>query len=147
MPYALDGHRHLPEMTQELGGLAEAPSPQITFVPHYIPMPRGILSTCYARLRPGQLVGGSVELRAIYNDFYASAPFVRVVDAPPSTKHVLGTNWTLIHTTVSPQTGTLIITSAIDNLGKGAAGGGVQCLNVMFGMPETAGLEQVGLYP
>jgi N-acetyl-gamma-glutamyl-phosphate reductase len=147
MAYALDGHRHLPEMTQELGGLAEAPAPLITFVPHYIPMTRGILSTCYARVRSGKLTGGRAELVGIYRDFYASAPFVHVTDAPPSTKHVMGTNYTHVHPTVSAQTGTIVITSVLDNLGKGAAGAGVQCLNVMFGLHETAGLEQVGLFP
>jgi N-acetyl-gamma-glutamyl-phosphate reductase len=146
-PYALDGHRHLPEMTQELGSLAEAPAPSITFVPHYVPMPRGILSTCYGRARAGKLAGGTDELRTIYREFYADAPFVRITDAPPSTKHVMGTNYTLIHPTVSSQTGAVVIASALDNLGKGAAGNGVQCLNVMFGFPETAGLAQVGLFP
>ncbi len=146
-PYGLDGHRHLPEMTQELGLLAEAPAPAITFVPHYIPMTRGILSTCYARLRPGKLPGGRDELRAVFRDFYADAPFVHVSDAAPSTKHVMGTNYTMIHPTINVQTGTVVVASALDNLGKGAAGGMVHCMNVAFGLPETTGLQALGLFP
>jgi N-acetyl-gamma-glutamyl-phosphate reductase len=150
-PYALDGHRHLPEMVQELAGPAEQPRPEITFVPHYIPMTRGILSTCYARAKPGAL---SAEARAardgvmqIYRDFYRDAPFTRVSDAPPSTKHVMGTNYCIVHPSVNLQTGTVVVSSAIDNLGKGGAGNGVQCLNVMCGLPEMAGLQALGLFP
>jgi N-acetyl-gamma-glutamyl-phosphate reductase len=149
-PYGLDGHRHLPEMTQELGLLAEAPAPRITFVPHYIPMTRGILSTCYARAKDGALPPGDAaraELMRIYRNFYADAPFVRVAGAPPSTKHVMGTNYCIVHPTVSLQTGAVVVTSALDNLGKGAAGAAVQCMNVMLGLPETAGLDGIGLFP
>lgn len=146
-PYGLDGHRHLPEMTQELGLLAEAPAPAITFVPHYIPMTRGILSTCYARLRPGKLAGGREEIRRVFRDFYADAPFVHISDTAPSTKHVAGTNYTVIHPTVSLQTGGVVVASALDNLGKGAAGGMVHCMNIAFGLPETTGLQALGLFP
>jgi N-acetyl-gamma-glutamyl-phosphate reductase len=148
--YGLDGHRHLPEMTQELGGLAEAPAPRITFVPHYIPMTRGILSTCYAqpkgRLAEMDAPAARAELR-LYEEFYAGAPFVRVADGPPSTKHVMGTNFALVHPSVHPGTGRVVVTCAIDNLGKGAAGAAVQCLNLRLGMPETAGLQQIALFP
>jgi N-acetyl-gamma-glutamyl-phosphate reductase len=150
-PYALDGHRHLPEMTQELAALAEAPAPAVTFVPHYIPMTRGILSTCYATLREGALpddpAAARKALAQVYRDFYAEAPFTRVVDAPPSTKHVMGTNYALVHPSVDLLTRRVVVSSAIDNLGKGAAGAGVHCLNLVIGQPETAGLESVALYP
>ncbi len=151
-PYGLDGHRHLPEMTQELAALAEAPAPEITFVPHYIPMTRGILSTCYARLRPGALGGAAPDsageaLRRIYREFYKDAPFVRISDTPPSTKHVAGTNYAMIHPTAHLRTGRVIVACAIDNLGKGAAGAAVQCMNLMLGLPETAGLAQTALFP
>jgi len=152
-PYGLDGHRHRPEMTQELAGVAEAPEPQITFVPHYIPMTRGILSTCYATLRPGALAGADTPaaareaLRRVYRDFYVDAPFVHVSDAPPSTKHVAGTNYCVIHPSIDLRTGQVVIASALDNLGKGAAGAAVQCMNVMAGLPETAGLQSLGLFP
>ena len=146
-PYGLDGHRHLPEMTQELGLLAEAPAPSVTFVPHYIPMTRGILSTCYARVRDGALPGGRQALLELYREFYKDAPFVRVTDAAPSTKHVAGTNYALVHPSLDLRTGRLVAASAIDNLGKGAAGAMVQCLNLMLGLPETAGLETPALFP
>lgn len=150
-PYGLDGHRHLPEMTQELGALAEAPAPDITFVPHYIPMTRGILSTCYARAR-GLLAGlepkaAREELMRTYRDFYADAPFVHVSDGAPSTKHVAGTNYAIVHPSIDLRTGRVVVACAIDNLGKGAAGAGVQCLNLMLGLPETAGLQQTALFP
>jgi len=146
-PYALDGHRHVPEMTQELGGLAEAPAPSITFVPHYIPMTRGILSTCYARAKGSALAGGREAIMELYREFYRDAPFVAITGGAPSTKHVMGTNYCLIHPTINLSTGAVVVASALDNLGKGAAGGAVQCLNVMQGMPETLGLQQMALFP
>ncbi len=145
-PYGLDGHRHRPEMTQELGLLAEAPAPEITFVPHYIPMTRGILSTCYADLRAGVTLDRAAIMR-LYRDFYRDAPFVHVSDAPPSTKHVAGTNYCVIHPSINLQTGHVVVASALDNLGKGAAGAMVQCMNIMLGLPETAGLQALGLFP
>ncbi len=150
-PYGLDGHRHLPEMTQELGALAEAPAPEITFVPHYIPMTRGILSTCYAR-PAGRLAGmlpteARIALMRAYLEFYENAPFVRVSGTAPSTKHVAGTNFAVVHPSVNLGTGRVVVACAIDNLGKGAAGAAVQCLNVMLGLPETAGLQQTALFP
>lgn len=145
-PYGLDGHRHLPEMTQELAALAEAPAPSITFVPHYIPMTRGILSTCYATFKPDVSIDRE-GLRRTYRDFYEDAPFVRVSDGPPSTKHVAGTNYCVVHPSIDRRTGRLVVASALDNLGKGAAGAAVQCFNVMAGLPETAGLQALGLFP
>ena len=150
-PYGLDGHRHLPEMTQELAALAEAPAPDITFVPHYIPMTRGILSTCYARPR-GPLAGlepadARTKLMRTYREFYADAPFVHVSDGAPSTKHVAGTNYAIVHPSIDLRTGRVVVARAIDNLGKGAAGAGVQCLNLMLGLPETTGLQQTALFP
>jgi N-acetyl-gamma-glutamyl-phosphate reductase len=146
-PYALDGHRHVPEMTQELALLAEAPVPAITFVPHYIPMTRGILSTCYARAKSGALAGGRNQIGELYREFYKDAPFVHIADGPPATKHVLGTNYCVIHPTVNLSTGAVVVASALDNLGKGAAGNVVQCLNVMQGLPETMGLQHIALFP
>ena len=145
-PYGLDGHRHRPEMTQELAQLREAPAPEITFVPHYIPMTRGILSTCYAHLRAGASLDRA-GIMHIYREFYADAPFVHVSDTPPSTKHVAGTNYCMVHPSIHPETGQIIVASALDNLGKGAAGAMVQCMNIMFGLPETAGLQTLGLFP
>jgi N-acetyl-gamma-glutamyl-phosphate reductase len=150
MPYGLDGHRHLPEMTQELGYAATGGyatgQPSITFVPHYIPMTRGILSTCYATIKPG-LPFGRAQLMELYGEFYRESPFVRVVDTPPSSKAVAGTNYCLIHPSISLQTGRVVVTSVLDNLGKGAAGAMVQCFNIMRGLPEDAGLRALGLFP
>jgi len=145
-PYALDGHRHTPEMTQELGGVSTIGCPQITFVPHYIPMTRGILSTCYATARDGVAIDRA-RLMKVYRDFYAGAPFVHVSDTPPSTKHVAGTNYCVVHPSVDLRTNRIVVASAIDNLGKGAAGAAVQCMNVMLGLPETSGLQSLALFP
>jgi N-acetyl-gamma-glutamyl-phosphate reductase len=145
-PYALDGHRHRPEMTQELALLAEGPAPEITFVPHYIPMTRGILSTCYATTVAGRPLDRA-GIMHLYREFYAHAPFVHVSDTPPSTKHVAGTNYCVVHPSIDPLTGQIVVASALDNLGKGAAGAMVQCMNVMLGLPEATGLQSLGVFP
>ena len=144
--YALAGHRQLPEITQELGALWEAPPPSVTFVPHLVPMTRGILVTSYATLRSDASITVD-QLRAMYRDFYATSPFVRVVDLPPATKQTLGGNACLIHPTLDPRTNRLVVVSCLDNLMKGGAGQGIQCLNLMLGLPEAAGLSSLGLYP
>ena len=142
--YALGGHRHLPEITQELKKLGlEAPA--FTFVPHLIPMTRGILTTAYAPLAPGKI--GKDELRGLYLDFYKDEPFTLVTDAPPHTKHTWGNNLCLVHPTIDDRTGRLIVVSAIDNLVKGAAGQAIQNMNLMLGLPETTGLEMLAVYP
>ncbi|MEX1253890.1 MAG: N-acetyl-gamma-glutamyl-phosphate reductase [Dehalococcoidia bacterium] len=147
--YALDGHRHLPEIVQELGALWEAPPPRVTMVPHLIPMSRGILITAYASLRAGADLGAdpTARVRELFSDFYRESIFVRVVDVPPSTKQTLGTNDCLVYPTVDARTDRLVIVSALDNLMKGGAGQGVQCLNLMLGLPEAAGLGGLALYP
>jgi N-acetyl-gamma-glutamyl-phosphate reductase len=109
-------------------------------------MTRGILSTCYAQLRASSSLDRTALMR-VYRDFYADAPFVHVSDAPPSTKHVAGTNYCVVHPSIDQRTGRVVVASAIDNLGKGAAGAAVQCLNVMLGLPETAGLQSLALFP
>jgi N-acetyl-gamma-glutamyl-phosphate reductase len=148
--YSLGGHRHLPEIVQELGKLCPGKAPAITFVPHLVPMTRGILTTAYATLLPRQLAAGQDGAEAlldIYRDFYRDEPFVRVVAFPPHTKHTWGSNYCFIHPAVDQRTGRLIVISAIDNLVKGAAGQAVQNMNLMLGLPETSGLEAVGIYP
>jgi N-acetyl-gamma-glutamyl-phosphate reductase len=147
--YGLNGHRHQPEMDQELQALrsarrGDADPLEITFVPHLLPMTRGILATCYARLERG---GEQAALLAHYREFYRAAPFVRVVDAPPQTKHTLGTNLCLIYPKLDERTGRLVVVSCIDNLVKGAAGQAVQNMNLMLGLPETTGLDAPALYP
>jgi N-acetyl-gamma-glutamyl-phosphate reductase len=154
--YGLDGHRHQPEMTQELSGLmADEGRVGVTFVPHLVPMTRGLLATCYASIREGVLpsdrVGRRDETRAVlverYESFYADHPFVEVASTPPSTKQTAGSNACLVYPNVDAVTGQVMVVSCLDNLVKGAAGGAVQCLNLMFGLDETTGLSRIGLYP
>lgn len=140
--YALEGHRHLPEMAQELRALNPSQDLSVTFVPHLVPMNRGILTTCYAKL-----IGNEKKMRKIYDEFYADEPFVKVVDAPPQTKQTLGTNRCLIHPVIDSETKRLIVVSCIDNLVKGGAGQAVQNMNLMLGLPETTALEGLALYP
>lgn len=147
--YALQGHRHLPEITQELAALTND-APSITFLTHLIPMTRGILSSCYAKLKPSFLDNGSdpiQRIREIYEEYYADDPFVRVTPQPPQTKQTLGNNLCLIHPTVDLRTGRLIVISCLDNLVKGAAGQAVQNMNLMCGFPEGESLEALAVYP
>jgi N-acetyl-gamma-glutamyl-phosphate reductase len=142
--YAVPGHRHLPEIRQTLAGLADS-DVGLTFVPHLVPMIRGIEATLYARLRPGD----PGDLQARYAQRFAGEPFVDVLPAGshPETRSVRGINYCrmAVH---RPQGGdTLVVSSVIDNLVKGAAGQAVQNMNLMLGMAETRGLEQVALSP
>jgi len=148
--YSLEGHRHLPEIEQELKALNPPFSPSITFVPHLVPMTRGILSTCYARLRDDKLLKDAKaekKLSRIYREFYKHAPFVQITIKPPHTKHVWGTNFCLVYPTVDLKTGRLIVISCLDNLVKGGAGQAVQNMNLMFNLSETTGLEALAIYP
>ena len=147
--YALQGHRHLPEIAQELSALT-SDAPSITFLTHLIPMTRGILSSCYANLKPSFLDNGTdpiQRIREIYEEHYADDPFVRVTPQPPQTKQTLGNNLCLIHPTVDLRTGRLIVISCLDNLVKGAAGQAVQNMNLMSGFPEAESLEALAVYP
>lgn len=147
--YALGGHRHLPEITQELGRLGTE-APVITFVPHLIPMTRGILTTGYATLLPGKIAAGEKgieEIRQLYRDFYADEPFVRVTETPPHTKHTWGSNYCLVFPTIDLRTGRLVVISCLDNLVKGAAGQAIQNMNLMLGLPETTGLQALAVFP
>ncbi|MGH7904395.1 MAG: N-acetyl-gamma-glutamyl-phosphate reductase [Candidatus Dormibacteraceae bacterium] len=131
--YAVIGHRHLPEIVQELAALSAGATPRITFVPHLLPMTRGILVTCYFDLQV------PIErLREVYRDFYAGQPFTRLVDEPPPTKLVSHTNHCLVN--VGAQGAKAVVTAAIDNLGKGASGQGVECFNLAFGFDRTEAL-------
>ena len=147
--YALEGHRHLPEIEQEVARFMHGAKPVVTFVPHLVPMTRGILSTIYAPLS-GRLEAskdGIAELKTLFQDFYKDEPFVRVSPVPPHSKHTTGSNMCLIYPTIDIRSGRVIIISAIDNLVKGAAGQAIQNMNIMLGLPETAGLEAAALYP
>jgi N-acetyl-gamma-glutamyl-phosphate reductase len=144
--YSLEGHRHLPEIEQELRTLNPSFSPSITFVPHLVPMTRGILSTCYAKLADSRRLTAN-SLKQLYREFYKHAPFVQITTTPPHTKHVWGTNFCLIYPTIDSRTDRLIVISCLDNLVKGGAGQAVQNMNLMFDLPETTGLEALAIYP
>lgn len=146
--YGLGGHRHVAEMEQELAGLGDPvgnPGVEaIDFLPHLVPMTRGILSACHVRTTRKL---SQAELDELYADAYATEPFVEVVGAPPATKHVLGSNVCRVHVRADERTGRVIAIAVLDNLVKGAAGQAVQAFNVLFGMPERTGLEQLPLAP
>jgi N-acetyl-gamma-glutamyl-phosphate reductase len=147
--YSLNGHRHLPEITQELESAA-GKKLSITFMPHLLPMTRGILSSAYATLIQGKLSEGNKgteELFNLYRDFYKDEPFVKVVGFAPHTKYTWGSNNCLIHPFIDQRTGRLIVLSCIDNLVKGAAGQAIQNMNLMLGFPETTGLEALAVFP
>ena len=146
--YSMGGHRHMPEIGQEMRRLDPSAEPRVTFIPHLVPMTRGILTTCYAPLKSGVSVDRpDAVVREAYKSFYADAPFVHVTARPPETKHTLGNNDCLVYPTVDARTGRLVVVSCIDNLVKGAAGQAVQNMNLMFGMAEDEGLRQLALYP
>ncbi len=131
--YAVEGHRHLPEVEQELGAIANGEDLRITFVPHLAPMVRGILATCYFDLK-----GSLGDLQDAYREFYAGQPFTRVVDRTPATKLATHSNLCLVN--ISAQGKKAVVTAALDNLMKGASGQGVECFNVAFGFDRTTAL-------
>jgi N-acetyl-gamma-glutamyl-phosphate reductase len=129
--YKVEGHRHRAELDQELPGLA------VTFTPHLVPLDQGLLASCY--VTPSRPVTAG-EVRDLFRDAYEDEPFVELADTPPGVRDVRETNLCRIHATVEPATGRVLVFAAIDNLWKGAAGQAVQDLNLMLGLPETAGL-------
>ena len=147
--YGLDGHRHMPEISQELD-LLSSQHVNLTFLPHLIPMTRGILASCYAPLKDSYIASTSdlkSAIKTLYKDFYKDEKFTHVVDTPPMTKHTLGSNDCIIYPTVDIRAGRLMVVSCIDNLVKGAAGQAIQNMNIMCGMPEDSGLNQLAIYP
>ena len=144
--YGLGGHRHLPEIHQELRllGAADEALRGLVFTPHLVPMTRGLLATCYVRPTRGI---DQAELDALYDAAYAREPFVQVAAGSPATKTVAGSNLARVHVRLDGRSGRIVALGAIDNLVKGAAGQAVQAFNIAAGLPETAGLEQLPLYP
>lgn len=139
--YKVAEHRHNPEM-DEILSLAAGRQIHITFTPHLVPITRGMLTTVYVGLK------GSVshqEVTSYLDTFFANKPFVRICPPGrfPDTRYVKGTNYCDIGVKVAERSRRLILVSAIDNLVKGASGQAVQNMNIMFGFPETAGLDQV----
>lgn len=139
--YKVANHRHTPEIEQTLSQLA-GEDMKITFVPHLLPINRGILATCYARLKPG--VTGE-QLRAAYEEDYRDEAFVRLLPqgTAANVKHVHFTNYCDVSLFTDERTGTFVAISAIDNMVKGAAGQAVQNMNLCFGFPETDGLRLI----
>ncbi|MHB8511382.1 MAG: N-acetyl-gamma-glutamyl-phosphate reductase [Actinomycetota bacterium] len=138
--YSIGTHKHTPEIEQTLARYDSHVS--VTFIPHLVPMSRGLLSTCVATLR-----NSSEDPMKILMEFYAGEPFVNVVSDPPETKYVSGSNSAHVWARADERTGKLVCVCAIDNLGKGAAGQALQNANLMLGFDETTGLATGGIYP
>jgi N-acetyl-gamma-glutamyl-phosphate reductase len=135
--YGLLNHRHTPEIEQAIGA-------EVLFTPHLAPMTRGILATCYARPTGTTSTG---EILGILEESYAEAPFVTVTEESPSTKATFGSNAAQLTARVDERTCWVLVLCALDNLGKGAAGQAVQCVNVINGWDETTGLSTMGIFP
>ena len=144
--YKAGAHRHGPEIEQELGRLA-GDAVRITFVPHLVPMSRGILATCYGQPAAGSLTAEACTeaARTMYAD--SSSVHVLEVGQHPDTLWVRGSNRVHVAYAQEPNSGTIVAMSAIDNLVKGASGQAIQCLNVRFGLDEGAGLEATAQWP
>lgn len=158
--YGIGGHRHVAEIEQEVGlaaraagsasgtaagnPVASSAARAIDFLPHLIPMTRGILAA--AHVRPARPTS-QAELDELFAGAYAREPFVSIVANPPSTKHVTGSNEARIHVSYDPRTARILVIAVIDNLVKGAAGQAVQAFNLVQGQAETMGLEQLPLAP
>ncbi|MFT5483460.1 MAG: N-acetyl-gamma-glutamyl-phosphate reductase [Halieaceae bacterium] len=141
--YAVSGHRHLPELEQGLAGMSET-AIGLTFVPHLLPMIRGIHSTLYA-----ELLDSEVDVQQLFEDCYRNEPFVDVLPAGvyPTTRSVKGANHCRIAVSRPGGGNTVVVMAVIDNLVKGASGQAVQNMNIMFGLDETLGLGAVALLP
>lgn len=144
--YGASGHRHTPEIEQGLSTAAGMPT-EITFVPHLVPMIRGIQATLYGQLQDPSV--SNETLQRIFLDFYADSPFVDVMPwgSHPQTRSVKGTNMCRIALHRPQGRDTLVVLSVIDNLTKGASGQAVQCMNLMLGLDENAGLAAPALMP
>ncbi len=143
--YKIAGHRHQPEMEQELSKLVKK-EVRISFTPHLVPVKRGILTTLYLNLKEEMK---TEEVLRVFQDFYKDEPFIKILESDkfPEVKNVCGTNFCHIGCKVDERTGRVIVISTIDNLVKGASGQAVQNMNIMCGFDEKEGLEQVALIP
>ena len=141
--YGVSGHRHYPEIKQALEILAGEPV-NFTFVPHLVPMIRGMQATIYV-----DLLDENIDIRPYFVDTYSNEPFVTILDdgVYPETRSVKSSNFCQISVQKIPNSNKLVIMSVIDNLVKGASGQAVQNMNIMFGLDETSGLTSIGLLP
>ncbi len=148
-PYKVNGHRHIAEVQQELNNLTKS-NCLVSFTPHAVNMVRGILSTIH--LFPQQSFTNK-DVWKVFRDYYSDEPFIRLVKCKrgpytlPNPKIVLGTNICDIGFEIDSRANRLIVFSAIDNMVKGASGQGVQCLNILMGVPEETGLNSIGFHP
>ena len=147
--YGLAGHRHTAELVQELRDAGATPeanpgAASVGFTPHLVPMNRGILAT--GHVRPTRAITNE-ELAELYREAYADEYFVQVVEAAPATSHVRGSNFVRVFARFDERSGRITTVTVEDNLVKGAAGQGVQAFNLVFGLPEQAGLEQLPIVP
>ncbi len=144
-PYRVARHQHLWETVTALAAVG-GQSLQLTFVPHLVPTTRGIICTCYATLREDV---SAQQIQALYESCYAGEPFVRVLPPglTPGPKAVVGSNLCDVSVVLDAPNRRLVMIGSIDNLLKGQAGVAVQNINLMFGFPETLGLERVPFYP
>lgn len=143
--YGVGTHRHTPEIEEQLSYAAGQPV-TISFTPHLVPMNRGILVTAYASLN-GRVT--EEEARAAYEKYYKDEYFVRLLEpgAVPQTRWVEGSNFADVNFKIDPRTNRIVMMGAIDNMVKGAAGQAIQNMNLMFGLPEQAGLKQLPMFP
>jgi N-acetyl-gamma-glutamyl-phosphate reductase len=147
--YALGGHRHTAELVQELRDAGPTPEANpgaatVGFLPHLVPMNRGILAA--GHVRPTRAISDE-DLRELYGQAYADEYFVELVEEAPSTNHVRGSNFVRVYVRQDQRTGRITTVSVEDNLVKGAAGQAVQAFNLVFGLPESTGLEQLPMVP
>lgn len=141
--YGVTTHRHRPEMERALAATAGV-EPEILFTPHLVPMQRGLLSTCCARLSD---TATADDLGAALRSAYEDAPFVSVLDEAPQSRWAVGSNMCLMAAYADQRSGTAVVVSVLDNLLKGAAGQAVQCANIMLGLGEATGLPRSGWLP
>ena len=143
--YGVATHRHTPEIEEQLG-YAAGKEVLINFTPHLVPMQRGILVTAYANLKKEVTYE---EIKAVYDKYYKDEYFIRVLnkDETPETRWVEGSNFVDVNFKIDERTGRIIMMGALDNLVKGAAGQAVQNMNIIFGLPENEGLQQVPMFP
>lgn len=147
VPYRVLTHQHVIEVEQTLADFANAGaggSAQVDFVPHLLPVTRGILSTMHVNLTKTATAAGLLQR---YREFYAGHPFVRILDVPPTLKGPLGSNYCDISIVTSADGRRAVVMSSIDNLMKGQSGVAMQNINLMFGLEETAGLDRTPVYP
>ena len=142
IPYGLLRHVHMPEIERSIARISGGSATGLVFTPHLVPMTRGILATIYARGR-----ATTAQCLDAARRFYEGSAFVRVTDKPPQTKWAAGSNLAFVSYAADPERNLVIALGVVNNLGKGAAGQAVQNANLMCGLPETAGLEGVPVWP